>query len=127
MTTQECHQWLKRRLEQIGQVDRPDMPLEDLIAEEQRRCERIGLLLTEKYDLPLRSHDAVDMYLIYERLRFSERLIYTMAIPYSPCRVRDWTRHVWWLVGVSWLLVGAEQWRERERLRAAFPPGVHAE
>jgi hypothetical protein len=108
-------------------VERPNIPAEGLIREEERRCERLGLYLTQNYDVSRESpEDPVETYLIHERLFFSEKLLWTMMLPYSPCRVRDWNkrRHLWWLLGVSWQLIGAEQWRERERLRDTFPPGV---
>lgn len=131
MTTQECHEWLKRRREQLEPVDRSDISLEDLFREEELRRERIGLLLTERYADPRikKRGDKLDDYLIHERLLFSERLAFTMLIPYSPCRVRDWEnrRNLWWLLGVSWIMVGVEQWQERERLRASFPPNVRVE
>ena len=128
MTTIECLQWLQRRRAKLEPVDRPCIPVEDLIREEERRCERIGLLLTQTFELPARCQpDSLDAFLICERLRFSERLLSTMMLPYSPCRVRDWNKrkHLWWLLGVSWQLIGVEEWRERERMRAAFPPDVY--
>lgn len=130
MTTKECYQWLKKRREALEPADKPSIPVEDLIREEDRRCERIGLLLTQNYELPRKFEpDTVDLYLMHERLQFSERLICTMMLPYSPCRVRDWDRprHRWWLLGISWMFFGVELWRERERLRASFPPDVYAE
>jgi hypothetical protein len=130
MRTRECYLWLRQRRERLEPVHRPSIPVELLIQEEDRRCARIGLLLTQNYELPESSApDALDNYLIHERLQFSEKLLCIMMLPYSPCRVRDWSkkRYLWWLLGVSWQLIGVEQWRERERMRVAFPPDVYAE
>jgi hypothetical protein len=129
MTTRECYFWLQKRRERLGPVERPRISVEDLIREEQRRCERIGLLLTQRFELPqMREPDDLDKYLMFERLLHAERLIAKMLLHGSPCRVRNWNKpnYLWWLFGVSWMCVGVEEWQERERLRAAFPPDVRA-
>lgn len=130
MTTRECFLWLRKRRERLEPVDMPNIPLAQLLREEEQRRERIGLLLSDSSGLPSGYQpDTVDEYLIYERLRFAEHLLSTMLSPGSPCRVRDWDqpRRLWWLLSVSWITVGVELWREREQLRAAFPPGAFAE
>lgn len=129
MTTRECHAWLRTRRERLGAAPRPDLSAEDLIAVEGRRAERLGLWLTQTYTLPSRELDTADRYLICERLRFSERLLDTMLLPYAPCRVRDWDRprRLWWLVHLTWVFVGVEEWRSRERLQAAAHPDFLAE
>jgi hypothetical protein len=130
MTTRECYLWMKKRREQLEPVDRPNIPLEDLIREEGRRSERIGLLLSQRFELPQSPEpDDLDRFLMHERLFHAERLLAKMMLPGSPCRVQDWSkpRYIWWLLGVSWICCGVDEWRERERLRAAFPPGSLAE
>jgi hypothetical protein len=110
---------LQRRLRLLGTADRPNTAPERLIAEEERLRERIGFWLKESQDLQgWCPASAVEVHLCAVRLQFAIDLLWLLASPHSPCRVRSWDNKLHWLLSLSWTFFGADRWAETERARA---------
>jgi len=91
MTTREVLLWLDGLHGRLGKADRPDMPLEELLAQEKQARDALGRWLfydgappaslpPPLVEIPCRS-DVAD-YLKRRRVEFSRKLVISLCLPY---------------------------------------------